>query len=93
MFIASLNEKDVNFTSPAISHYTSHVETNLEKNGGVLTGYDKQIQKRVLRDVGVLIPEKPDMREAFLLPHYCFPSIFMKPLSPDQLLLKATVIF
>ena len=92
-FIACLFENDANFTSSTISNYTSHVKTHWEKNGGVLTEYDKQIQKRVLRGVGLLRPGKPDLREAFLLPHYSFPSIFMQPLSPDQLLLKAAVIF
>ena len=76
-FIESLFENDANITSFTISNYTSHVKTYWEKNSGVLTEYDRQIHKRVLRGVGQLRPAKPDLREAFLLPYYSFPSIFM----------------
>ena len=38
-------------------------------------------------------PPHPDRRVAFLLPHYSFPSAFVRPLSKNLLLFKAAVVF
>ena len=92
-FTASLFLNNRNLKSSTIRNYVGHIRSHWEKNGSSLTPFDKGIVSRILKGVAALRPQTSDRRTAFLLPHFEFPKTFAHPLSKDQLIFKAAVIF
>ena len=92
-FTASLFLNNKNLQSSTIRNYVGHIRSHWEKNGTNLTPFDKGIISRILKGVAAVRPQSPDKRTAFLLPHFKLPKIFKTPLSKDQLIFKAAVIF
>ena len=92
-FTASLFLNNKNLKSSTIRNYVGHIRSHWEKNGSSLTPFDKGIISRILKGVAALRPQTPDRRTAFLLPHFEFPKTFNHPLSKDQLIFKAAIIF
>ena len=92
-FSASLFLNNKNLKSSTIRHYVGHIRTHWEKMGATLTTFDKYIISRILKGVVALRPTTPNKRTAFLLPHFVFPETVKSPMSKDQLIFKAAVIF
>ena len=92
-FAGSLFADAKRFQSSTIKNYVGHVRAAWTKQGAELSLFDNAVLRRVLRGVSSLRPANPDRRVAFLLPHYSFPSAFVRPLSKELLLFKAAVVF
>ena len=92
-FTASLFLNRKNLKSSTIRNYVGHIRPDWEKSGATLTHFDKKIISRILKGVAALRPTTADKRTAFLLPHFEFPETVKNPLSKDQLIFKAAVIF
>ena len=92
-FTASLFLNTKNLKSSTIRNYVGHVRTHWENAGAKLKPFDNVVLLRILKGVAALRPTTPNKRTAFLLPHFELPDIFTQPLSRDQLLFKAAVIF
>ena len=92
-FAASLFSNPKNLQCATIRNYVGHIRVKWVQAGLPLLLYDREILARVLKEISTLRPTRPDTRAAFLLPHLRVPPYFLSPLSIDQLLLKAAVIF
>lgn len=92
-FTASLFLNGKNLKSSTIRNYVGHIRTHWEKAGANLTPFDKGIISRILKGVAALRPTTADKRTAFLLPHFLLPETVKNPMSKDQLIFKAAVIF
>ena len=92
-FAGSLFTDAKRFQSSTVKNYVGHVRAAWTKQGAELSQFDNAVLRRVLRGVSSLRPAHPDRRVAFLLPHYSFPSAFVRPLSKNLLLFKAAVVF
>ena len=92
-FTASLFAHASEFQHSTIRNYVGHVRASWLTAGAPLLPFDAKIVSRLVQGVGILRPRRPDSRMAFLLPHLTPPPIFISPLSTDQLLYRAAVIF
>ena len=92
-FAASLFLNPKNLQYATIRNYVGHIRAKWVQAGAPLLPYDREILARVLKGISTLRPTRPDTRAAFLLPHLWIPPYFSSPLSTDQLLFKAAVIF
>ena len=86
-----LDPKNLQFTT--IRNYISHIRSNWNQSGAPLLSVDHAGLARVLKGISTARPSNPDTRKAFLLPHFHFPPFFKNPITIDQLLFKAAVIF
>ena len=92
-FAASLYLNPKNLQYATIRNYVGHIRAKWTQAGSPLLAYDHEILARVLKEISSLRPTRPDTRTAFLLPHIKIPPNFSTPLTSDQLIFKATVIF
>ena len=92
-FAASLFVNPKNLQYATIRNYVGHIRAKWSQAGSPLLPYDHEILARVLKGISTLRPTKPDTRTAFLLPHIKIPPNFSTPLTSDQLIFKAAVIF
>ena len=86
-----MNPKNLQYAT--IRNYVGHIRAKWSQAGSPLLPYDHEILARVLKGISALRPTRPDTRTAFLLPHIKIPPNFSTPLTSDQLIFKAAVIF
>ena len=92
-FAASLFLNPKNLQYATIRNYVGHIRGMWAHAGAPLPPYDREILARVLKGISTLRPTRRDTRTAFLLPHIKVPHSFSSPLTSDQLIFKAAVIF
>ena len=78
-------------SAKTIGNYSYRVKAAQVQNGLTFARFDTSVHRDILNGIERLLPNKPDSRPAFLLPHYLLPPIFAKPRTYTHLLLKAAV--
>ena len=82
----------INSASTIIS-YASNLRSAWLKMGVLQTDFDSSVFRDMKKGVKRLLPNKPDTRPAFLLPHYHIPQIFLTPMTSSHILFKTAVIW
>ena len=80
-------------SATTIENYSRQLKSAWQKTGILLTEFDKLVLTDMIKGAKRLLPNVPDTRPAFLLPHYNLPFIFERPLTTNQFVLKAAVIW
>ena len=80
-------------SAATIQNYSNNLKSAWSKMGILISEFDKSVYLDILKGTKRLLPQKPDTRPAFLLPHLTPPRIFISPITSNQLLLKAAVIW
>ena len=83
--------KSIN-SSKTIANYSTQLKSAWSKIGVTTTEFDDSVRLDIIKGAKKLLPAKPDMRPAFLLPHYFLKNVFRYPATSTQLRLKAAVI-
>ena len=69
-FIAFLYRRPSINSAATITHYTSSLQSSWSLQGVQLTNFDQSIIRAMKKGIKRLLPQQPDRRAAFLLPHY-----------------------
>ena len=80
-------------SATTIANYAHRIRSAWGKMGITLTDFDQSVLGDILKGAKRLLPRQPDKRPAFLLPNYCLPPTFERPLSATRLIMKALVTF
>ena len=80
-------------SAKTIQNYSSQLKSTWSKIGILITEFDESMRRDIIKGAQKLLPAKPDMRPAFLLPHYFLRNIFLYPGTISQVRLRAAVIW
>ena len=80
-------------SSKTIQNYSTQLKSAESKIGIQITEFDDSMRRDIIKGAQKMLPAKPEMRPAFLLPHYFLRNIFLHPGTYPQIRLKAAVIW
>ena len=92
-YIGYLFRKPTIKTASTIKNYAGQLRTSWSKMGTELSAFDVAVYCDMKKGVEHLLPQKPDTRAAFLLPHYNLSPVFETRVTHPQVLLNTAVIW